>query len=148
MGWGNQIDLVINSREEFQKFINLPFVKAALKDMTLEIFKTHLIPVGLRPQLYQDNVFAIGDAGGIVDPISGKSIPYAMKSRQIAIETILMCENKDTLDKLGIYHEKTLDMNFLQVLKAKRKSRDKIFQNDKTLKKISWFFGKNTLAQK
>jgi len=134
VGWGNQIDLVKNSRTEFEKFWMLPFVKEALKNSKMEIFKPHLIPVGLRPKLYEENVFAVGDAGGMVDPISGKGIPYAMMSGQIAIETIKSCEKRDRLDKLGTTYEKSLDRRFLTVLKAKRILRDKIFINDKSLK--------------
>ncbi|NVM44359.1 MAG: NAD(P)/FAD-dependent oxidoreductase [Candidatus Lokiarchaeota archaeon] len=136
VGWGNQINLVKNSREEFKKFTGLPFVNQVLQNSTLEIFKPHLIPVGLRSKLYEDNVFAVGDAGGIVDPISGKGIPYAMMSGQIAIETIKTCEEKDKLDRLGKIYEKSLDRNFLKVLKAKRIARDKIFQSDENLKKF------------
>ena len=136
VGWGNQINLVKNSREEFKKFTALPTVKQALINSTLHIFKPHLIPVGLRPNLYDDNVFAVGDAGGIVDPISGKGIPYAMMSGQIAIESIKTCEEKDKLDRLGKIYEKSLDRNFLKVLKAKRVARDMIFQSDDNLKKF------------
>ncbi|MFX0018919.1 MAG: NAD(P)/FAD-dependent oxidoreductase [Promethearchaeota archaeon] len=136
VGWGNQINLVKNSREEFKKFENLQFVKDALQGSKLEIFKPHLIPVGLRPKLYGDNIFAIGDAGGIVDPISGKGIPYAMMSGKYAIDAIIKCEKRDKLNKLGLEYERILDRNFLKVLKAKRIARDKIFQNDENLKKF------------
>jgi len=136
VGWGNQINLVKNSREEFSRFINLPFVKETLKNTTMEIFKPHLIPVGLRPKLYEDKVFAIGDAGGIVDPISGKGIPYAMMSGQMAVEAIKKCEKRDKLDKLGIEYERALDRKFLKILKAKRVARDTIFQSDENLKKF------------
>ncbi len=136
VGWGNQINLVKNSREEFKKFLALPLVKLALNNSTMETFKPHLIPVGLRSKLYEDNVFAIGDAGGIVDPISGKGIPYAMMSGQFAIETIKTCEIKDKLDKLGSVYERNLDKKFLRVLKAKRILRDTIFQSDENLKKF------------
>lgn len=136
VGWGNQVNLIKNSREEFKKFTSLPSVKQALRNSTLEIFKPHLIPVGLRPKLYEDNVFAVGDAGGIVDPISGKGIPYAMMSGKIAIESIKTCEKRDKLDKLGTTYEKLLDRTFLKILKAKRIARNKIFENDETLKKF------------
>ena len=136
VGWGNQINLIKNSRTEFDKFVSLPFVKNALKDSKLEIFKPHLIPVGLRPRLYEDNVFAVGDAGGIVDPISGKGIPYAMMSGQFAIEAINTGEKRDKPDKFGIFYEKSLDRKFLKILKAKRVARDKIFQNDENLMKF------------
>ncbi|MFX1340342.1 MAG: NAD(P)/FAD-dependent oxidoreductase, partial [Promethearchaeota archaeon] len=128
VGWGNQINLIKNSRTEFDKFVSLPYVKKALKDSKLEIFKPHLIPVGLRPKLYEDNVFAVGDAGGIVDPISGKGIPYAMMSGQFAIEAINTGEKRDKTDKLGTFYEKSLDRKFLKILKAKRVARDRIFQ--------------------
>ena len=136
MGWGTQINLIKNSREEFNKFASLPFVKEALKDSKMEIFKPHLIPVGVRPKLYEDNVFAVGDAGGIVDPISGKGIPYAMMSGQLAIESIKTCEKRDKLDKLGAIYEKNLDKNFLKILKAKRIARDRIYESDDNLKKF------------
>jgi flavin-dependent dehydrogenase len=136
VGWGNQIDLVKNSRTEFQKFIDLPMVQEALKNASLEIFKPHLIPVGLRPKLYEDNVFAIGDAGGIVDPISGKGIPYAMLSGQFAIDSIMLCEKREKLEKLGEQYENLLNKKFLRILKAKRIARDQIFESDENLKKF------------
>jgi geranylgeranyl reductase family protein len=136
VGWGNQINLVKNSREEFKKFLALPLVKLALNNSTMETYKPHLIPVGLRSKLYENNVFAIGDAGGIVDPISGKGIPYAMMSGQFAIEAIKTCEERDKLDKLGSVYERNLDKKFLRVLKVKRILRDKIFQSDENLKKF------------
>jgi geranylgeranyl reductase family protein len=136
VGWGNQINLIKNSRIEFDKFVSLPFVKTALKDSNLEIFKPHLIPVGLRPKLYDDNVFAVGDAGGIVDPISGKGIPYAMMSGQFAIEAINTGEKREKQYKLGAIYKKSLDRKFLKILKAKREARDRIFQNDESLKKF------------
>ena len=147
VGWGKQIDLIKNSREEFEKFWTLPYVKEALQNSTLETFKPHLIPVGLRPKLYEDNVFAVGDAGGIVDPISGKGIPYAMMSGQIAIETIKTCEEKDKLDRLGKIYEKSLDRNFLKVLKAKRIARDKIFKDDDSLKNFLILWGKHRASE-
>ncbi len=147
VGWGNQIDLVKNSRKEFEKFWMLPYVKEALKNSTMEIFKPHLIPVGVRPKLYEDNVFAVGDAGGMVDPISGKGIPYAMMSGQIAIETIKSCEKKDRLDKLGTTYEKSLDRRFLKILKAKRIARDKIFKDDESLKKFLKLWEKHRASE-
>ncbi|MFX1476638.1 MAG: NAD(P)/FAD-dependent oxidoreductase [Promethearchaeota archaeon] len=136
VGWGNQINLVKNARSEFEKFLSLPYVSSALKNSELEIFKPHLIPVGLRPQIYNDNVFAVGDAGGFVDPISGKGIPYAMMSGQIAIESISKGIKRDRLDKLGNYFETALERKFLKILKAKRVARDKIYQNEENLKKF------------
>ncbi|MFX0208003.1 MAG: NAD(P)/FAD-dependent oxidoreductase [Candidatus Hodarchaeota archaeon] len=136
VGWGNQLTLVTNVREEHQKFLNLPFVTETLRHAQLNRFKAHLIPVGLRSKLYKEKVFAVGDAGGFVDPISGKGIPFAMMSGTIAIDTIIKSENRDKPDNMGSYYESTLDKKFLQILKAKRPARDRIFQKDETLKKF------------
>ncbi|TFF96545.1 MAG: NAD(P)/FAD-dependent oxidoreductase [Promethearchaeota archaeon] len=136
VGWGNQIKLVKNSREEFKKFEDLSFVQEALKGAVQQIFQPHMIPVGIRPKLYDDKVFAVGDAGGIVDPISGKGIPYAMLSGQIALETLIKCQKRDKLHKLGSQYERALDRKFLKVLKAKRVAREKIFQSEENLKKF------------
>jgi geranylgeranyl reductase family protein len=136
VGWGNQLIIVKHAREEFNSFLDLPLVKEVLKNSTSNLFKAHLIPVGLRPLLFKENVFAVGDAGGLVDPISGKGIPYAMSSGQIAIDTLKACENKNLPEKLGLYYERMLEKNFLQVLKEKRLARDRIYQNETTLKRF------------
>ncbi|MFX0120815.1 MAG: geranylgeranyl reductase family protein [Promethearchaeota archaeon] len=136
VGWGNQLMRVKHTRDAIKPFLDLPLVKEALRNSSLDLFKAHLIPVGLRPQLFKENVFAVGDAGGLVDPISGKGIPYAMSSGQIAIESIKVCENKDLPEKLGFQYLKILEKHFLQVLKAKRQARDRIYQNDETLKQF------------
>lgn len=136
VGWGNQLIRVKHAREEVKPFLELPLVKEVLKNSTQDLFKAHLIPVGLRPQLFKENVFAVGDAGGLVDPISGKGIPYAMSSGQIAIDTIKACENKNVPNNLGFHYENTLEKNFLQVLKEKRGARDRIYQNEETLKQF------------
>ncbi len=136
VGWGNQIDLIKNSRDEFNKFIALPKVKNVLSNSKRIMFKPHLIPVGVRSKLYEDKVFAIGDAGGIVDPISGKGIPYAMMSGKFAVESIKKCENKDKLEKMGMEYEKRLNSKFLTLLRIKREKRDVIFKNDENLKKF------------
>jgi geranylgeranyl reductase family protein len=142
VGWGNQLTLIKKAREEYQKFLDLPLVTQVLNQSKLMKFKAHLIPVGLRSKLYGDNVFAVGDAGGIVDPISGKGIPYAMLSGQMAIETIATCENSGTVDRLNSIYEKKLDKKILNVLKAKRLARDRIFQNDEILKRFLAFWEK------
>ncbi|MFX1284489.1 MAG: geranylgeranyl reductase family protein [Promethearchaeota archaeon] len=136
VGWGNQLIRVKHPREKIKPFLELPLVKEVIKNSSLDLFKAHLIPVGLRSQLYKENVFAVGDAGGLVDPISGKGIPYTIRSGQIAIESIKMCENKDVPEQLGIQYENTLEKHFLQVLKAKRLARDRIYQNEETLKQF------------
>ena len=134
VGWGNQIDKIKNSRSEFTKFLKVPLVNHAIKDANLIRYTPHLIPVGIRSILYNNSVFAIGDAGGMVDPISGKGIPYAMMSAEIAIQTLNYCEKKGKEDKMGEIYIRKLERSFLSILKQKRELRKKIFQSDEKLK--------------
>ncbi|MBA7573851.1 hypothetical protein ES708_15649 [subsurface metagenome] len=134
VGWGNQIGKIKNSKSEFTKFLNIPLVNQSIKKAKLIRYTPHLIPVGLRSILYNNDIFAIGDAGGIVDPISGKGIPYAMMSAEIAIKTIKNCEKKGKEEKMGEIYNKKLDRSFLSILKQKSELRKRVFQNDEKLK--------------
>ncbi|WP_457558812.1 NAD(P)/FAD-dependent oxidoreductase [Candidatus Harpocratesius sp.] len=134
VGWGNSLAKIKNSRVEFQKFIRLPFTKQALSGAKKIRYTPHLIPVGTRSTIYRDSVFAVGDVAGFVDPISGKGIPYAMMSAEIAIKTIHYCEKKGKEEKMGDIYQNRLNGAFLTVLQKKREFRPKIFQNDKSLK--------------
>ncbi|MHA1941242.1 MAG: NAD(P)/FAD-dependent oxidoreductase [Candidatus Hodarchaeales archaeon] len=136
VGWGNQLTRITHARQEFQSLLEVPLVKETLAKSSMDLFKGHLIPVGLRPQLFNKNVFALGDAGGLVDPISGKGIPYAIISGQIAIDVIKQCINTDEEEKIGELYEKALNKSFVQMLRAKRLARDRIYEDDLTLKRF------------
>jgi geranylgeranyl reductase family protein len=136
LGWGNNLARIKNTKAEFAKFYNLPLVQNSILNNQIQIKRGHLIPVGVRPQIFHENVFAAGDAGGFVDPISGKGIPYAMLSGKIAIESIHRAEQKGKLDQVGGIYERKLDTEFLAALKIKKQFRFKIFQNDETLLKF------------
>ncbi len=136
VGWGNQLSRVKHAKQEFKKLHKLPLVRTMVQEAPLTRFKAHLIPVGIRSQIYHENVYAIGDAGGFVDPISGKGIPYALQSGQIAIKTIKKCEQKDLLEKQSHYYEATLEKAFLEMLKKKQVAREKIYENDQSLKQF------------
>lgn len=59
-----------------------------------------------------------------------------MMSGKIAIETIKYCENKEKLDQMGTLYEKKLNSKFLDIFKAKKTARSKIFENEENLKKF------------
>lgn len=137
VGWGNSLEKIKNSRMEFKTFLNLEIVKTAIKNAKTEIYKAHMIPVDCRPLLSRNNVLAVGDSAGFVDPISGKGIPYAMMGGLIAAEVIKLTENrKKTSKELDKLYEKRLNSKFLLMLKEKRKMRDRIFKSDENLKKF------------
>ena len=134
VGWGNRLDFIENTRKEFAKFLTLKVVKDALDGTKLLKEKSVRIPVGVRSKIYEDGVFAVGDAGGFVDPISGKGIPYAMMSGKIAIEIILKKMKKE--NEVGKAYLAALNEKFLSGLVEKTGFRDKIFENDKSLLKF------------
>ncbi|MHA2318403.1 MAG: NAD(P)/FAD-dependent oxidoreductase, partial [Candidatus Hodarchaeales archaeon] len=135
-GWGNQLDLVTNGKAEYERFMSLPFVKSVLNKALVMRFKAHLIPVGLRPVLYNQGVFAVGDAGGLVDPISGKGIPYAMLSGKFAAQAIIQGISNSDITQIGEKYLMKLKKSFLTILQAKRVARDTIFHNDEILKQF------------
>jgi geranylgeranyl reductase family protein len=52
-------------------------------------FRGHTIPVGgMKRQLVKSRIVLVGDAAGFVDSFSGEGIPYAIRSGQLAAETI------------------------------------------------------------
>ena len=52
-------------------------------------FRGHTIPVGgIKRRLVKSRIVLVGDAAGFVDSFSGEGIPYAIRSGQLAAETI------------------------------------------------------------
>ncbi|MCK8827738.1 geranylgeranyl reductase family protein [Natroniella acetigena] len=52
--------------------------------------KGHLIPVGgVKRRLNNDSCLLVGDAAGLVDPLSGEGIFYALKSGKVASQVII-----------------------------------------------------------
>lgn len=143
VGWGCQIDLIKNSRMQFEEFLRLPIVKKALLNSNMEKKCARLLPMGERPLLFKNKVFAIGDAGGFVDPINGEGIIYAMMSGQIAIESLKRCDTKGKLNELESYYLKTIERKFLNKLRLKKEWRNRIFTDDYTLKKFLSLWEKN-----
>ena len=136
VGWGNNLSTLTNVKEELQRYWSLPMVKSTMSAGEEIRDKPHLIPVDIRPQIYEKGVFAIGDAGGFVDPISGKGIPYAMLTGKHAVESIRHGEQKGKLDTLGDIYLRRLNREFLTVFKYKHELRNRIFASEDNLKKF------------
>ncbi len=131
VGWGNRLSCIRNTAQEFQKFLDEAFVRTCLQNTRLLRKTAHLIPVGIRDQIYHENVFAVGDAGGFVDPISGKGIPYAILSGKYAVESFLSSSRQ-----FGEKYQELLDSHFLSILQNKVSLRERIFESDKNLHKF------------
>lgn len=78
----------------------------------------HIIPAGgIRRTIVGRRVILIGDAAGFVDPFAGEGIAYAIRSGQIAAETVWeVLHNKDGGHDLRKY-EMTCQKEFLQRFK-------------------------------
>ncbi|MFX1448093.1 MAG: NAD(P)/FAD-dependent oxidoreductase [Promethearchaeota archaeon] len=68
---------------------NDPFVNEALgPNAELEQMKAAPIRFGGIAQSYDDNLLIIGDAAGMIDPLTGEGLQYAMDAAEIAAETV------------------------------------------------------------
>lgn len=79
-----------NIKERFQAFLTRWDL---LEEGTLERLKGSFIPVGGRiGDLTSHRVLLVGDAAGLVDPLSGEGIYYALKSGLLAAQVLLSQE--------------------------------------------------------
>ncbi|SFK84975.1 geranylgeranyl reductase family protein [Shimia haliotis] len=72
-------------------------------------FKGHHLPFGdFRPTPGRANILLAGDAAGLVDPITGEGIAFAMKSGQIAAQSALDALAANAPDTALVRHQKGL----------------------------------------
>jgi flavin-dependent dehydrogenase len=78
------------------------------------MIKSYLVPYGYYlKNLVKNNVILTGDAGGLVDPLTGEGIFYAQKSGEIAAKAIIRnFEEKIPLSKYSEDVEKEIYINF------------------------------------
>ena len=64
------------------------------------------IPSGKRKNdVYRERLLLLGDAGGLVDPLTGEGIYYAVKSGMIAAEVVAKSFEEGNLEILKLYRE-------------------------------------------
>ena len=64
------------------------------------------IPAGKRKNdVYRERLLLLGDAGGLVDPLTGEGIYYAVKSGMIAAEVVAKSFEEGNLEILKLYRE-------------------------------------------
>jgi geranylgeranyl reductase len=132
LGWGCRLSEITNTRKAFQKFLDYEPVKKVLSIGDTIRTAAHLVPLKTREVFYEKGVVAVGDAAGLVDPISGKGIPYALESGELAAKTIIKVLNEENLEELAHYEE-ALRSSFLPVLKAKYDIVFDVYKNDENI---------------
>lgn len=113
---------------------NIP--KEILSDSKIEGFP---IPVSTMPNNFsRDNVFLIGDAAGLVDPISGEGVHYAIRSGKIVADTIVKDQMQLLNENASILFNKRIKKDIVADLRVTYKLRnflDRLFMRNMDI----WF---------
>lgn len=87
--------------------------KVIPKDLKLDRFKGGAFPVGPLEKTYANNTVIVGDAAGLINPITGEGIYYAMSSGEIAANVITKSlEANDTSEKFLSKYQKNWKKDF------------------------------------
>ncbi|MFX0006124.1 MAG: NAD(P)/FAD-dependent oxidoreductase [Promethearchaeota archaeon] len=79
---------------------NDPFISEALgPNAELEDMKAAPIRFGGVPQSYDNHLLIVGDAAGMIDPLTGEGLQYAMDAAEIAANTIFEAFQKKNFTK-------------------------------------------------
>ena len=126
-------------------------------------FKTHILPGGVLPKLTSDRVALVGDAGSMINPLSGEGIVYGMHAASILADTVYLAleDNSDLDSSLIEYEQKFKEeyvSHFRSCLIANRLLRSKIWtrlilgaasvDNKTRLAGINLMFGKGKMTIK
>lgn len=100
-----------NLVKEFKRWVDFLGIKSALK-----IYAYPLPEIKIGQKLQRGRVLLVGDAAGLVDPLTGEGIRSAIRSAQIAAEMII----SDKVDKYSrrIEDEISSDLKYCLKLKA------------------------------
>jgi len=95
-------------------------------------FSTHILPGGVLPKLISDRVALVGDAGSMINPLSGEGIVYGMHAASILADTVyLALENNSNIDSSLVKYErefkKEYKSHFRSCLIANKLLRSKIW---------------------
>ena len=120
--------------------ISLGLDKKTLDDCIKDV-RGHPIPFGnfIENPVYK-NTILIGDAAGLVNPVTGEGIYYAQRSAEIAVDVIL--KNYNNPGNLVEDYTKNLNLHLMPELLKTRKRRNMYFRifNNYYLGKIVTFF--------
>ncbi len=98
--------------DEFIKTNDIARAKLKKAKMIKGTYRGCMLPLGSFPSLrHKNNVMLIGDAGSLIDPVTGEGIFYALASGAFAAEAIKKSMSKSGKSAAEIY-QKILDKNF------------------------------------
>lgn len=146
-------ELVENSQRPFEvleKIKNHPTIAPLIEGGTLKEYSAHLIPEGgykAMPQLYDNGVLIVGDAGMLVNNLHWEGTNLAMISGKLAAETVIEAINKKDFSKetLSEYSNKLKKSFVMKDLATYKDLMDVMHSRKKAflsyyMKKINAFF--------
>ena len=89
VGFGGLLNKSIVYKEEFNKFIKM--ILTEFEDYTSSMVKGHYLPFGnyVKVPIHKDKLLLVGDAAGLVDPITGEGIYFSLLSGKYAAESLI-----------------------------------------------------------
>lgn len=125
------IDANPSSKLLLQKFLLKNFQGSRFKNIKIEGFP---IPIAKLPKHFsRNNVFMTGDAAGLIDPVTGEGIHYAIRSGKIVADTILKDQELSLDEKAEDYYKLQLQKDIIPDLMLSYKLKNF----------LDLFFGKN-----
>lgn len=89
-----------------------PFVSKALgKDFKIERMRAASLRLGGIPRSFDDHVIVVGDAAGMIDPMTGEGIHHAMEGGKMAAEFVRECLQHGNYDRevMEIWHQRWME---------------------------------------
>jgi geranylgeranyl reductase family protein len=137
----------VNLLESFKEFLqSLKKQKLVPKNLKPDLIKGGALPTYPLDQTYGNRVLLIGDAAGVINPITGEGIYYAMSSGKIGANVVLnSLESEDTSESFLANYQKNWRRDFgddldllIDMLKEKHKtSTEEFFKNASKDKKLN-----------
>lgn len=134
VGLGCRLTHTKNLKESFDNFLR--FLKKQLAGGKVVHRVAHMLPAALRQDFGKGGLLAVGDAAGLVDPLSGKGIPYAVTSGQLAAETAAYALETDSIDQASKRYHSALEENLLEGLEAKRGIQEDVYRTEANINRF------------
>ncbi len=131
VGWGCRLSHVRNIKASFSSFLEL--LSGQLEGGRVVHRAAHLIPATLRQHFGAGGLLAVGDAAGLVDPISGKGITYAATSGHLAAETIAHALETETVPHAATMYHSLLEKTLLNGLRLKKTIQTDIYRSEDSI---------------